>query len=143
MSKAQQRIIPTRATPHLSAHAMAHHTFKQNQHVPTRMSTCHGCECDSPYPMSRVFTDSLTHAYVECEKPNHHYVPSRTIFQNKRFLFYKQKPLDGLQYQLALPKLCVFMHLWITDFRVYTVGRRSPFQHFYSLSLSLIMSNSE
>ena len=33
---------PTRATPHLSAHAMEHHTFSKNMHVPTQMFTCHG-----------------------------------------------------------------------------------------------------
>ena len=98
-------------------------------------------KCDSPYPMSRVLTDYLTHAYTEYEKPNRHYVPSMTIFQNKRFLFYKSKPLDGSQYQLEFPKLCVFMHLWATDFWVYTVERRAPFQHFYGLSPLVIMSN--
>ena len=92
--------------------------------------------------MSRVLTDSLTHAHAECEKPNRHYVPSMTIFQNKSFLFYKSKPLDGSQCQLAFPKLCVFMHLWATDFRVYT-ARRRPFQHFYYLSPPVIMSNRE
>ena len=66
-----------------------------------------------------------------------------TIFQNKSFLFYKSNPLDGSQYQLAFPKMLVFMHLWATDLRVYTVGRRTPFKHFYGLSPSVIMSNSE
>ena len=66
-----------------------------------------------------------------------------TIFQNKSFLFYKSNPLVDSQYQLAFPKLCVFMHLWATDFRVYTARRRTSFQHFYGLSPSVIMSNSE
>ena len=35
------------------------------------------------------------------------------------------------------------MHLWATDFQVYTVGHHTPFQHFYGLSLSVIMSNRE
>ena len=93
--------------------------------------------------MSRVLTDSFTHAYTECEKLNCYYVPSTTIFQNKSFLFYKSKPLDGSQYQVEFPKLCVFMHLWAIYFWVYTVGRRAPFQHFYGLSLPMIMSNRE
>ena len=92
--------------------------------------------------MSRVLTDSLTHAHAKCEKPNRHYVPSMTIFQNKSVLFYKSNPLDGSQYQLAFPKLRVFMHLWATDFRVYT-ARSCPFQHFYYLSPSVIISNLE
>ena len=72
--------------------------------------------------MSRVITDSLTHAYAECEKPNRHYVPSMTIFffKIKAFCFINQNPLDGSRYQLEFPKFHVFMHLWATDFRVYT-----------------------
>ena len=105
----------------------------KNMHVPTQMSTCHGC------PMSRV----LTHAYAKCEKPNRHFVPSMTIFQNKRFLFYKSNPLDGSRYQLAFPKFRVFMNLWVMDFQVHTSGHHTPFQHFYGLSPSVIMSNCE
>ena len=65
------------------------------------------------------------------------------IFQNKSFLIYKLNPLNGSQYQLAFLKLSVFMHLWATDFWVYTIGHRMPFQHFYSLSPLVIMSNHE
>ena len=91
--------------------------------------------------MSRVLTDSLTYAYAKCEKPNRHYVPSMAIFQV--FLFINQNPLDGSQYQLAFPKFRVFMHLWATDFRVYTARRRASFQYFYGLSPPVIMSNRE
>ena len=66
-----------------------------------------------------------------------------TIFQNKNFLFYKSNPLDSSQCQLAFPKLRVFMHLWATDFRVYTARRCTSFQHFYGLSPPMIMSNRE
>ena len=66
-----------------------------------------------------------------------------TIFQNKNFLFYKSNPLDGSQYQLAFSKLRVFMHLWAMDFRVYIARCRTPFQHFYCISPSMIMSNRE
>ena len=66
-----------------------------------------------------------------------------TIFQNKTFLFYKSNPLDGSQYQLSFPKLCVFIHLWVMDSRVHTAGRRTPFQHFYYISLPVIMSSRE
>ena len=98
--------------------------------------------------MSRVLSDSLTHAYAECEKPNCPMsaidVPRMTIsFQNKIFLFYKSRSLGDFQYQLAFPKLCVFMHLCATDFRVYTARFHTPFQHFYDLSLPMIMSNRE
>ena len=95
--------------------------------------------------MSRVLTDSLTHAYVECEKPNRPMstidVPPMTIsFPNKSFLFYKSKAIGRFPISTAFLKLCVFMHLWATD---YTVGRRMPFQHFYGLSSPVIMSNFE
>ena len=66
-----------------------------------------------------------------------------TIFQSKSFLFYKSNPLDGSQYELTFPKLCVFLHLWATDFWVYTVGLHTHFQHFYGLSPPVIMSNHE
>ena len=42
---------------------------------------------------------------------------------------------------IYLVKSRVFMHLWATDFRVFTVGRRTPSQHFYGLSPPVIMSN--
>ena len=65
------------------------------------------------------------------------------FFKTKVFCFINQNPLDGSQYQLAFPKFRVFMHLWATDFRVYTAGNRTPFQHFYGLSPPVIMSNHE
>ena len=92
--------------------------------------------------MSRVLTDSLTHGYAKCEKPNCHYVPSKwPFFKTKAFSFINQNPLDGSQYQLAFPKFRVFMHLWATDFQVYTVGRRAPFRHFNRLSPTVTMPN--
>ena len=63
------------------------------------------------------------------------YVPSMTIFfQNKNFLCYKQNSFD-------LSKSRVFIHLWATDFRFFTAGRRTPFRNFYRLSPLVIMSN--
>ena len=65
------------------------------------------------------------------------------FFQNKSFCFINQNPLDSSRYQLAFPKFRVFIHLWATDFWVYTAGLHTPFQHFYGLSSSMIMSNRE
>ena len=65
------------------------------------------------------------------------------FFKTKDFCFINQNPVDSSRYQLAFPKFCVFMHLWATDFWVYTAGRRTPFQPFYGLSPLVIMSNRE
>ena len=92
--------------------------------------------------MSRVLTDSLTHAYAECEKQNRHYVPSMAIFfQNKSFLFYKSKSIGRFPISTCVSKFCVFMHLWATDFRVYTVGPHALSDIFNGLSLLVIMCN--
>ena len=42
---------------------------------------------------------------------------------------------------IYLVKSRVFMHLWATDFWVFITGWRTPSQHFYRLSPSVIMSN--
>ena len=84
--------------------------------------------------------------------PSHMYMPNiKTkpsfcsinghFFKTKAFCFINQNPSDGSRYQLAFPKFRVFMHLWATDFQVYTVGHCTPFQHFYGLSPLVIMSN--
>ena len=72
-------------------------------------------------------------------------VPPMTIsFQNKSFLFYKSKAIGRFPISTCIFQIeCVFMHLWATNFWVYTVLRRTPFQHFYSLSRPMIMSNCE
>ena len=70
------------------------------------------------------------------------YVPSMTIFpKQKLFCFINQNPLDKPQMFIYLVKSRVFMHLWATDFLVFTTGHRTPSQHFYGLSQSMIMSN--
>ena len=57
------------------------------------------------------------------------------------FFFINKNPLDKPPMFIYLVKSCVFMHLWATDFWVFTVGRCMPSQHFYELSPSVIMSN--
>ena len=69
--------------------------------------------------MSRVLTDSLTHAYAKCENRhlcsiNDHF--SKTI----AFCFINQNLLDKLRYSLVFTKSYVF--LWVANFRGLTVG---------------------
>ena len=69
--------------------------------------------------MSRVLTDSLTHAYAKCENYhlcsiNDHF--SRTIV----FCFISQNPLNKLRYSLVFTKSRVF--LWVANFWGLTVG---------------------
>ena len=64
-------------------------------------------------------------------------------FSIQTIFFINQNSLDDSQYQFAFPKFRVFMHLWAINFRVYNARRRTPFQHFYGLSPSVIMSNCE
>ena len=73
------------------------------------MSTCHGRECDSPCPMSRVLTYSLTHAYAKCE--NRHLCSINYHFsKTKSFCFINQNPLDKLRYSLVFYQVsCVFV----------------------------------
>ena len=64
------------------------------------------------------------------------------FFKTKAFCFINQNPLNGSQYQLSFLKFCVFMHLWATDFRVYTMGPPHAFSTFFTgFLLSTIMSN--
>ena len=80
-----------------------------------------------------ILTDSLTHAYAKCE--NRHLCSINDhFFPNKSFLCYNQNPFD-------LSKFRVFIHLWATDFRFLTAGRRMPFRNFNGLSPLVIMSN--
>ena len=112
----------------------------KNIHIPTQMSTCHGCECDSPCPISRVLIDSLTHAYAKCE--NRHLCSINDhFFQNKSFFFYKSKsigqtPIFTCFYQVS----CVFVgsefprsHRWL----------RTPFDTFANFHRWIHMSNQE
>ena len=91
----------------------------KNIHIPTQMSICHRCECDSPYPIFRVLTDSLTHAYAKCE--NCHLCSINDHFsKTKVFFFINQHPLDNLRYQLVFIKFLVF--LCVVNFRGLTAG---------------------
>ena len=81
--------------------------------------------------MSRVFTDSLTHAYAKCE--NRHLCSINDHFSKKKsFLFYKSNPLDKLRYSLVFTKSRVF--LWVANFRGLTAG----FARFLTISRNLI-----
>ena len=91
----------------------------KNIRIPTQMSTCYGWECNSPCPMSRVLTDSLTHAYAKCE--NHHLCSINDHFsKTKAFYFINQNPLDKLRYSLVFTKSHVF--LWLENFQGFTAG---------------------
>ena len=69
--------------------------------------------------MSRVFTDSLTHAYAKCE--NRHLCSINDHFsKTKDFCFKNQNPLDKLQYSLVFTKSRVF--LWVANFWGLTAG---------------------
>ena len=72
-----------------------------------------------PCPMSRVLTDSLTHAYAMCE--NRHLCSiNNHFFKTIAFCFINQNPLDKLRYSLVFTKSRVF--LWVANFRGLTVG---------------------
>ena len=67
--------------------------------------------------MSRVLTDSLTHAYAKCE--NRHLCSINDHFsKTKAFCFINQNPLGNLRYQLVF-----------TKFRVFFVGSEFPGSH--------------
>ena len=69
--------------------------------------------------MSRVFTNSLTHAYVKCE--NRHLCFINDHFsKTKAFCFIKQNPLDKLRYSLVFTKSRVF--LWVANSQGLIVG---------------------
>ena len=134
---------PTRATPHLSALAMAH-TNHITFHV--KMQSYHGTlhvmnAMRLLMPITRFLIDYLTHANAKCENLSLVFHPM-FFSSNKIFLFLKLKThWKILQCSFNFIKSRVFMHLWATDFRVYTAGRRLPFQHFHGLSPPVIMSN--
>ena len=86
----------------------------KNIHIHTQMSTCQGRECDSPCPMSRVLTDSLTHAYTKFENRNLCSINDH-FSKTKVFCFISQNLLDKLRYSLVFTKSRVF--LWVTNFR--------------------------
>ena len=91
--------------------------------------------------MSRVLTDSLTHAYAECEKPNHHLIPSMTIFQTKAFYFINQNHWTVSNTNLHCPS-CVCSCIYgprILEFTPQDVVCLSDI--FYRLSPLMIMSN--
>ena len=81
--------------------------------------------------MSRVLTDSLTHAYVKCE--NCHLCSINDNFsKTKVFCFINQNSLDKLRYLLVFTKPRVF--LWVVNFR----GLTTDFARLPTLFLTLI-----
>ena len=69
--------------------------------------------------MSRVLTDSLTHAYAKCE--NRHLCSINDHFsKTKAICFINQNPLDKLQYSFVFTKSHVF--LWVANFQGLTAG---------------------
>ena len=81
--------------------------------------------------MSRVLTDSLTHAYAKYE--NLHLCSINDHFsKTKAFCFINQNPLDKLRYSLVFTKSGVF--LWVANFRALTTG----FTHLSTLSQTSI-----
>ena len=69
--------------------------------------------------MSRVLTDSLTHAYAKCE--NRHLCSINENFSKTKFFCYiNQNPLDKLRYSLVFTKSRVF--LWVANFWGLTTG---------------------
>ena len=72
--------------------------------------------------MSRVLTNSLTHAYAKCE--NCHLCSINDHFsKTKAFCFINQNPLDKLQYSLVFTKSSMFFFfLWVANFRGLTTG---------------------
>ena len=69
--------------------------------------------------MSRVLTDSLTHAYAKCENCYLHSINDH-FSKTKAFCFISQNPLDKLRYSLVFTKSRVF--LWVANFRGLTAG---------------------
>ena len=81
--------------------------------------------------MSRILTDSLTHAYVKCE--NRHLCSINDHFsKTKAFYFINQNPLDKLRYSLVFTKSRMF--LWVTNFR----GLTADFERLPILSQTFI-----
>ena len=69
--------------------------------------------------MSRVLTDSFTHAYAKYE--NRHLCSINDhFFKTKAFCFINQNPLDKLRYSLVFTECRVF--LWVANFRGLTAG---------------------
>ena len=81
--------------------------------------------------MSQVLTDSLTHAYANCE--NHHLFSINDHFsKTKSFCLISQNSLDKLRYSLVFTKFCVF--LLVANFWGLTAG----FRHLPTLSRTFI-----
>ena len=81
--------------------------------------------------MSRVLTNSITHAYDKCE--NRHLCSiTDHVSKTKDFCFINQNPLDKLRYSLVFTKSHVF--LWVANFQGITTG----FTHLPTLSQTFI-----
>ena len=88
--------------------------------------------------MSRVLTDSLTHAYAKCEKPSF-WMTSNVHFKSQFHLFINQN-IFGLYITMIIlysKFMCLFMG---SGFLVSHHGLGKP-KHFYDLSLLGTMSN--
>ena len=151
-------IKPTRATPHLGAHANERITVTQHSNQDHAIivwnPTCHVCDdtlhapCikppSAPLPnvplgnKSRVSQRLVPHTMI----PMH---DVKLFCKRKAFLFYLKTHWIWSSHENVLFKSnaqipCV-MHLWAMDFRVSIAGQHTPFHHFYGLSPSVIMSN--
>ena len=82
--------------------------------------------------MSRVLTNSLTHAYAKCE--NRHLCSINDHFsKTKAFCFINQNSLYKLRYSLVFTKSRMF--LWVTNFR----GLTASFARLSTLSRTFIV----
>ena len=84
--------------------------------------------------LSRVLTESLTHAYAKCENSSLVFHPM-TLFPKQTYWIYLQCPFDLIKFR-------VVMHLWAMDFWVLTAGRRTPFQRFLDFHRRLRLNQS-
>ena len=89
--------------------------------------------------MSRVLTDSLTHAYANCE--NRHLCSTNDHFsKTKSFCFINQNQLDKLRYSFVFTKSCVFM---VSEFPGSLHRLRTSFNTFANFHHWIHMSNQE
>ena len=71
-------------------------------------------------PITRVLTDSLTHANAKCENQSLMFHLMTFFPKQKLFFFIIQNPLDKLRYSLFFTMSRVF--LWVANFRGVTAG---------------------
>ena len=106
-----RKILLQGLLPHLNAHVMAH-TYHTTFH--TENAILHGIyhvmnEMRLLMPITRVLTDSLTHANAKCEKTVIGVSPNDSFLQTKIFLFLKLKThWKILQCPLISSNPCVY-----------------------------------